>query len=148
MLGSMARKLRILGFDTKYLNSDDESLLHVAKEERRLLVTADRALASGAKRTGTATVLVEGDNDRTRLERLFEASAELGTRLVAGPSRCGLCNVELVRLSRQEAEGRVPFGVWSKHRLFLSCPSCGRTYWRGGHWKKLRRLPRPRAEGV
>jgi len=45
MLGSLARKLRIYGFDTVYdKDSEDSSMLIAAKTESRTLVTCDKEL--------------------------------------------------------------------------------------------------------
>ena len=43
MLGSLAKWLRILGFDTFYARRDlqDEDVLNIAKKENRVLITRD-----------------------------------------------------------------------------------------------------------
>ena len=50
MLGSMAKWLRILGYDTKYVkNMKDEEIAKIAREEERILLTRDKKLASKFK---------------------------------------------------------------------------------------------------
>ncbi len=46
MLGTLAKWLRLFGFDTFYANAemDDEELLRVADEENRILITRDKQL--------------------------------------------------------------------------------------------------------
>ena len=46
MLRKLAKKLRFLGYDTIYSsNSDDDQLIHIAKTEKRILITKDVQLA-------------------------------------------------------------------------------------------------------
>ena len=50
MLGSLARKLRALGFDTAYYKSgDDLGIITLAARSSRIILTADRSLASLAR---------------------------------------------------------------------------------------------------
>ena len=144
MLGSLARKLRIFGFDTAYFaRGDDLELESLARKERRVILTSDRGLFARSKGRGTVVILVEGKTDRARLRSVAE-QAGLGTdlRLGAGrASRCAVCNGELELLGRKEAiASKVPPKVLASHRLFFRCRSCSRCYWRGRHWDRLRRL--------
>lgn len=52
MLGTLAKWLRIYGFDTFYANSeiDDEGLMEIAKKEKRVLITRDKDLIIKAKK--------------------------------------------------------------------------------------------------
>ncbi|NWJ90898.1 hypothetical protein HX856_06690, partial [Marine Group I thaumarchaeote] len=46
MLGKLAKKLRLLGFDTFYSSSiADNKIIIMAKNEKRILLTKDRILA-------------------------------------------------------------------------------------------------------
>ncbi len=143
MLGSLARKLRALGFDTAYFREgSDAAIVKVAVEEGRILLTADRALASRAARGELKAFLVGGSSDSSRLASLSRGAALSGTPLVAGESRCSVCNGRLESVVRSEVSSRVPPQVLKRHRLFFRCMECGQVYWRGGHWKKLRSLKR------
>ena len=44
MLGTLAKWLRIIGFDTSFAdaNIEDEKLLRLAKDEERILITRDK----------------------------------------------------------------------------------------------------------
>ena len=139
MLGSLARKLRAFGFDTTYYRAgDDRGLLAAAHEEGRVVLTSDRGIAAGSHRA--RVILVVGSSDSKRLSSLSEGAKSLGIGLFPGDSRCSLCNGALSRIERSKARGSVPDPVAARHRLFFRCESCGRFYWRGGHWKKLRSL--------
>jgi len=46
MLGTLARRLRWLGYDAEYRSDlPDDEMIRIAKEQGRLLVTRDRELA-------------------------------------------------------------------------------------------------------
>lgn len=143
MLGSTARKLRAFGFDTTYFRGrDDLVLLASAKKENRIVLTADRSLAARAGALGSKALLLVGETEGERLGAIKTMTESAGTRLVRGPPRCSLCNSRLQALPRSEVVGRIPGSIAARHRLFFRCVACGKYYWRGGHWKKLRWLSR------
>ncbi|MDA4118800.1 MAG: Mut7-C RNAse domain-containing protein [Thaumarchaeota archaeon] len=144
MLGSLARKLRIFGFDTLYFkDGDDAELESLARKEERVIVTSDLALSRDAGRRGARTLLVRGKTDKARLLSIAEALgpetfAQKGRRT---SSRCALCNGVLEELGKREARKTpIPARVVARHRLFFRCASCAKVYWRGKHWDRLRRL--------
>ena len=141
MLGSLARKLRALGYDTAYYRSgSDVDLLSLATSSNRVILTSDRALAAGAPGRGAEAILVAGENDRERFRNLAGAVREKGLPMSRGPPLCSVCGGSLEKVAKSEVSGRVPPSVERRHRLFYRCFSCGKLYWRGGHWKRLRYL--------
>jgi uncharacterized protein len=143
MLGSMARKLRAFGFDAEYAEgAEDGALLARARATGRLLVTSDVALVARAVRTRVPAVLVTGSDDRPLIAGLIRGAKGSGVRLVRGEPRCSLCNGVLARVSKSTVAGVLPPGTADRHRLFYVCRGCGKVYWHGAHWKKLRRLER------
>jgi uncharacterized protein with PIN domain len=143
MLGSLARKLRILGFDTAYYKEGaDGGVVRLAREEGRVILTADRALAALALRRGAVSVLLPGRSDADRLRVLRKASARLGLVFIRGRPRCSVCNGELATVPRSRLAGNVAPSVAARHRLFYRCEACAKVYWKGGHWKRLRSYER------
>lgn len=131
MLGSLAKRLRWLGYDTVYWrDGSDETLMAQAQAEGRLIVTRDHALA---RRRGVAALLVESES---LPEQLAEVRAALP--VPAQPfTRCGECNGLLEMLDRETARMLVPPYVWQTQEAFWRCPDCGRVYWKGTHWPSL-----------
>jgi uncharacterized protein len=143
MLGSLARKLRALGFETAYYREgDDTELLALALSEGRVVLTSDRSLAARAGAKGVRALLVEGSNDRARIRGIVRSARLAGVTLQRGDSLCSNCGGELQAISRASALGMVPPAVGRRHRLFFRCLKCGQIYWRGSHWKKLMSLAR------
>jgi uncharacterized protein len=141
MLGSLARKLRALGFDASYYkDGEDADLIRISARERRIILTSDRGLAAGAEARGATVFYVTGESDGRRLAAVARAAKVRGVRLVRGASMCSLCGGELKTLAKRDVAGMVPSSVERRHRLFFRCATCGQLYWRGSHWKKLRSL--------
>jgi uncharacterized protein with PIN domain len=140
MLGSLARKLRILGFDTSYhKEGTDRELIRLATIEGRIILTSDRQLWNQHS-SRLAVFLIGGRSDRERLLSLVGESKSHGIALVGRDSRCTLCNGVLRRSLKEELQGRVPDSVLKRHRSFNICTECGKVYWKGRHWSRLRRF--------
>lgn len=141
MLGSLARKLRAFGYDTTYFrDGDDSSLLQLAKKEKRIILTSDRTLSERCASRGIGCLAVQGTRESARLSSLGSGARSRGITLVRGPRRCSVCNGGLVAVEKSKLEGLVSSKLAKRHRLFHQCVDCGRIYWRGSHWKKLRWL--------
>lgn len=139
MLGSLARKLRALGFDASYFRSGEDILLvRQALDEGRIILTSDRALASAAPSRGVTAFLLEGRSDGARAASIARNALRANIKLFRGPPRCSICNGALKTVGRNEAFGRVPARIAESHRRFYLCASCDKLYWHGSHWKKLR----------
>jgi uncharacterized protein with PIN domain len=144
MLGSLARWLRFMGYDTAYPEpGPDRDLIDRVRSETRILLTRDKELASRV----SDAVQIRSDNLE---EQIREVAAALTLRLVDPLSRCSLCNETLISTVPEEVKDLVPEGVRSRHDAFWRCPSCGRVYWQGSHWEKmvarLHNLNLPRTE--
>ncbi len=141
MLGSLARKLRIFGFDTKYhKDGTDRELLDLARDEGRAIITSDRRLGEAALARGLRIFLVLGGTDRARILSLVEQARSLGILLTPGEPRCALCNGSLSEEKRAKMKSRLPPTLLAKHRDYYVCNNCGKVYWHGSHWTRLRRL--------
>lgn len=145
MLGKLARWLRLVGYDAEYWREgSDEQLIAAAREQGRLIVTKDHALAG---RRGVDALLI-GTDDLDG--QIAEARIALALR---GPvpesfTRCAECNGLLVELSHADAQGIVPPYVWQTQTVFRRCTRCGRAYWKGTHWPAMeQRLNSKHEEG-
>ena len=132
MLGSLARWLRILGYDADYANRrDDAELVRIARAEQRVLLTRDRELAA---HRGVQTLLIAS---QSLDEQLAQVTAAFPPPSGASPGYCPVCNTPLVQTTRQQVAGQVPAYVLQHHQHFQRCPGCERIYWPGSHWKNM-----------
>jgi ribosome silencing factor RsfS/YbeB/iojap len=132
MLGTLAKWLRILGYDTLY-NPDwnDHQLVRLARAENRVLLTRDRELA---RRRGVCVLLVASE----RLpDQIRQVVVDLQLEPARSFSRCPVCNELLVAMDRKTARSRVPPYVARTCKTFKYCPACQRVYWRGTHWQQM-----------
>ncbi|MCL4435664.1 MAG: hypothetical protein M1503_00840 [Thaumarchaeota archaeon] len=142
MLGSLARKLRIFGYDTLYkADLSDNEILEAASGEGRTILTSDQKLADRAsKRRINCILLNDESNDEARLATVLRETGEEAAHLNPEETRCSVCNGEVEPVGRDEVAGAVPEGVLAKQEKFYRCKSCGKIYWIGGHWKRLNEL--------
>lgn len=134
MLGTLAKWLRILGYDTLYdPGLDDYQLMRLARAEERVLLTRDGELA---RRRGIDSLLIESQVLEKQLRQVLSA-LDLEPALAPALSRCPVCNELLVPLDRQAARTRVPAYVARTQQHFRLCPGCQRVYWRGSHWQQM-----------
>ncbi len=131
MLGKLAKKLRLLGFDTMYISQIDESeILKLCTETDRILITRDKELHSKALKKGIKSFLLRTDSWR---QQLTELSKIVELRNSTAMTRCSLCNAELNRASPEKVRQKVPLYVQQIREEFYECPVCGRLYWKGSH---------------
>lgn len=135
-LGKLAESLRMLGFDTLFRNdfSDDE-LVRISKREQRILLSRDRGLLNrAAVRRG---YFVNGIRPEAQLEEVLEYFDLYG--LTRPLSRCIKCNSALRSVPREEVAERLPPAIARRQSLFWLCTGCGRIYWKGSHYDRMRR---------
>lgn len=152
MLGNIARKLRIFGFDTIYLaHTPDDEILKIGIDQDRVILTADREFFKRIVKAGARGVLVSGG--ATELEDLIHIFTKNGITAVGTNgigSRCSVCNGPLEERTSNQVKNRsgssdhvvidVPDKVISCHKQFFECIACGKIYWEGGHLKGIRSL--------
>ena len=132
MVGTLAKWLRILGYDTCYDPAmDDHQLVRLARAEGRVLLTRDRELA---RRPGLNTVFVNAESLEAQIGQVL---TELELEPDRSFSRCPVCNEQLAEVDREVARRRVPKYVAQTQESFRACPGCQRIYWRGTHWQQM-----------
>lgn len=136
-VGKLARWLRMLGYDTLFINDiDDNELIAIGLNDERVLLTKDtqlmlrRVVTSGRLKA----VLIEDDNFKDQIRqvaRLMKIDKEKKF------TRCLECNELLVPKSQDDVRDLVPAYVFKTQSHYFQCPSCQRIYWRGTHWQRM-----------
>lgn len=141
MLGSLARKLRMFGFDTLYYNdAADEKLIEIGLKENRILLTGDRSLFQRAMKMGLNSILLNGIDEVDDLAHILQSLDIATVKIVSEKSRCPMCNEPLEISDRKSIKDYVPAGVLDRHSEFYFCKKCSKAYWEGSHFKKLEEL--------
>ncbi len=132
MLGSLAKWLRILGYDTKYVkNVSDEKIIEIAEKEGRIVLTRDKLLARKSK-----GIYINERDVEEQLKKVIE-SLNLDIEEEKILTRCTICNIKVTKIDKDKVKGKVPEYVWNNNEDFWICPSCKRIYWIGSHWNKM-----------
>lgn len=138
-VGKLAGMLRVLGYDTLFINPiEDGELVEIARREGRVLLTKDRDIfrRRPVASSQVRALRIEGDDWRAQLAQVVRAF-----HLQTQPqfTRCLECNTPLQPRTREEAQPHVPPHVYRTHSSFHTCPTCGRHYWKGTHWQRINR---------
>lgn len=134
MLGSLARWLRLTGFDTEYFSGKDKYFLaYRARNEKRIVLTRDRKFVS---QHPTISILVESEGLASQLK---EVKRKLNLSLNRDKffSLCSICNQPLQPRSLSEVVNQIPPYVAKTQKNFSQCEKCGRIYWQATHWEKM-----------
>jgi uncharacterized protein with PIN domain len=135
-LGTLARRLRLLGLDTWYRHDvDDAELAGVAAAEDRVVLTRDVGLLKRSVLCWGAWVRSTDPEDQTAE---VVGRFDLGGRL-APYTRCPRCNGHLRPATEDEAAA-APAGTRRPGQGFEACEDCGHLYWQGSHTRDLDRL--------
>jgi len=139
MLGRVARKLRIFGFDTLYIaHAKDDAILKIGIEQSRVILTADRELFKRIVKAGTKGVLVSGAGDLEDLAHILVKNGITSVDIHRIGSRCSMCNGTLKDRTPGQVKDSVPSKVAEFHREFYQCVECGKIYWEGGHLRRIK----------
>ena len=134
-LRPLALLLRMMGFDTLYDNGfADDEIERIAVAQRRIVLTRDRDLL---KRRGiTHGCYLHAPRAEQQLRELFE---RLDLARSARPfTLCPRCNAPLRDVATSDVEDRLPPGVRERYERLRTCGTCGRVFWEGAHWQRLR----------
>lgn len=132
-LGTLARRLRLLGVDAAYESEDigDPALAALSARERRVLLSRDRGLLR--RRELWAGGYVYSDRPEEQLQDVLDRFEPV----LAPWTRCVACNGELRDADKDSVRDRVADGTRRTYDVFAECTACGRVYWRGAHHAEL-----------
>lgn len=139
-LGTLARRLRLVGLDAAYspraADNVDADLVERARGEDRVLLTQDRGLLM--RRALRRGAFVRGhDPDDQLLDVLDRFAPDL-----APLTRCTACGARLEDVAKAEVAHQLPEGTRRTYEDFARCPACGRVYWQGAHARRIREVVR------
>ena len=134
-LGGLARMLRMLGLDAAFDPAlDDAAIVELASAEHRVVLTRDRALLMRRDVLRGAFV-----HARKPEEQLREVTRRYAIAEHMRPfALCLHCNLELSPAGPDLVRQYVPERIQTQYRTFMHCAGCGRVYWEGSHWERMR----------
>ena len=141
MLGKLAKKLRLLGFDSLYSSdNEDDEIIKKAKNENRIVITKDGPLSKKSIKQQIETIRITKEDEIEQFIQINE-KVDLGKCNVSGStSRCPICNGKLENTEKKDVFEKVPSGVYEKMNDFWICEKCKKIYWEGTHIKNLQKF--------
>ena len=132
-LGTLARRMRLLGIDTAYESTDigDPALAARSAAERRVLLSRDRGLLR--RRELWAGAYVYSTRPEQQLREILERFAPE----LAPWKRCVSCNDDLVKTTKESVRAELKAGTGHAYDAFAKCAGCGQVYWQGAHHARL-----------
>ncbi|MCX5361094.1 Mut7-C ubiquitin/RNAse domain-containing protein [Streptomyces sp. NBC_00124] len=132
-LGTLARRLRLLGVDTAYESTDigDPALATRSAVQQRVMLSRDRGLLRRRELWAGAYVYSTRPEEQLRdiLDR-FRPELRPWTR-------CTACNGLLREATKEEVADQLSGGTHRSYDVFAQCTQCGRAYWKGAHHEQL-----------
>lgn len=137
MVGKLARLMRMLGFDTVYINPiSDSRLIEISLSEKRTILTRDTRLVQRV--LVKDYMLIENDDPEIQLRDVLK-KLNLTPDKEKFLTRCLDCNTLLVDIEKEDVKGKVWPYTYDTHKKFRICPTCGKIYWEGDHVGAMRR---------
>jgi uncharacterized protein len=133
-LGKLAKKLRLLGFDTLFRNDfEDDEIVEISLREKRIILTRDRGIMK--KNAVTHGYWLRNDDPG---KQLMEVIGRLQLQGQFRPfSRCSNCNGELAEADKESLKDRLHDDTLSYYHEFWECRGCGKIYWEGSHFSRI-----------
>lgn len=136
MLGRLCRYLRAAGYDAVLARSGtaDSALIIQAQNEGRWLLTHDRRMMEHRNAEKTVLLLPHGDTDELA-GRLAERFGLHWTQNAF--TRCLVDNTPFMEAPPEQL-GRIPPDACRPGEPARYCPTCGRVYWQGSHYRRMK----------
>jgi uncharacterized protein with PIN domain len=131
MLGKLAKWLRILGFDTRYIRLTTKDQLNRFLGEGFLVITRN------LKWCNRERVVCPGADEPVEQLREVVSVVHIQREELHLLTRCVRCNQPLNKIPKESAVGLVPDYVLEINADFSQCPECCKIYWRGSHPERM-----------
>jgi len=133
-LGTLARYLRLLGFDCVYEKDlEDQEIIEIATRDRRVILTRDIGMLKNKTiRWGYFVRHTGGKLQIKETVRHFRLKTK-----VRAFSRCLDCNGRIRRVAKHTILHRLEPLTQKYYHCFYLCRACGKVYWQGSHYEKL-----------
>ncbi|MBN2220063.1 MAG: hypothetical protein JW697_07300 [Kosmotogaceae bacterium] len=132
-LTKLARKLRLMGFDTEICSRND---IRKSIENRDVFLTKSKKAMEIASKFGIRPYLIKSENWRSQLKSVIQRF-QIDLDDVHFLCRCSKCNGLLEEASPGDA-AMVPEYVALTAEKLYKCNRCGQLYWNGSHVEHMK----------
>ena len=149
MLGNITKKLRLLGYDSQYFSDiDDEKLIDIARNEKRIVISKDEELIKKTKKLGIKSIHITKNKE---IEQFLEIITSVNLKRIqinGNSARCPKCNSLTESIDKNSIKEKIPQGVFNSNDSFWKCKCCNQLYWEGTHIKNLQEFVGKVNEGL
>ena len=134
-LGKLAKRLRLLGFDSLYRNDyHDAEVVNIAVNEQRIVLTRDRRLLYVKHIShGYWVRAVDVKSQIDEVLRRFDLYDSIHPFV-----RCLVCNGLLAPVAKDDILNHLEPKTRLYYEVFHQCADCRRIYWEGSHMEDMR----------
>ena len=134
-LSKLARYLRMLGYDAVvYKKISFHNRIRLTNKDRRIYLTRCRKEATSKIKFSRFLIHSEKIEDQIHEIRKFLVYSEEYIF-----SRCIICNKLVYPISKEKVKNLIPEYIYNDHQQFTICRKCGRIYWHGTHYEKMKK---------
>ncbi|MDD2332951.1 MAG: Mut7-C RNAse domain-containing protein [Mesotoga sp.] len=132
-LTKLAKKLRLMGFDTEICTRSEIS---EASRDREVFLTKSKKSLEIAWKNKIKCYLIKSENWKSQLRSVIQRF-KIDANDVHFLSRCSKCNGMLVEASPNDLTDVPEYVALTKAR-FCRCIHCGQVYWDGSHVEHIK----------
>jgi uncharacterized protein with PIN domain len=133
-LGKLAKKLRMLGFDTLYQNDfEDQEIINISLTENRIILTRDLGILKN--KSVTHGYFVRSQQPNKQLNELIQRFDLVSS--VKPLSRCIDCNGQIQIVDKNKILHLLKSNTKKYYKEFYQCSNCNKVYWEGSHFHKM-----------
>ena len=138
MLGNIARKLRLLGYDSQYFSDiDDEKLIDSVGKEKRIIISKDEELIKRTQKLGIRSIHITKEEETEQFFEIINSVNLKRIQINGNIARCPKCNSLTESVDKDIIKEKIPQGVLKSNDEFWRCKCCNQVYWEGTHIKNL-----------
>lgn len=133
-LGKLARKLRMIGFDTLYRNDySDPEIVNISLKDRRIILSRDRGILK--RKSVSHGYWVRSTRTDAQIREVLHRFNLYSQ--IKPFDRCMICNGKIKKVNKEAVMDRLPPKTILYYDEIYSCLGCDRLYWKGSHYHKM-----------
>jgi len=141
MLGNIAKKLRLMGYDSMYFSDiDDDELIHLAKKYERIIISRDEDLIRKSIKYGIKSILTKNSTEIDQIRDIIKKTNLKIIKINGDRARCPNCNSKTQSIDKKNILQKISIKVLEYNDRFWECKSCNQIFWEGTHIKNLQRF--------
>jgi len=141
MLGNIAKKLRLMGYDSMYFSDiNDDELIQLAKKDERIIISRDEDLIRKSIKYGIKSILTKNSTEIEQFRDIIKKTNLKIIKINGDRARCPNCNSKTQSIDKKNILQKIPTKVLEYNDKFWECKSCNQIFWEGTHIKNLQKF--------